>query len=358
MKFIHCADIHLGSKMSGLPTEKAKIRRAEILDTFVRLCDFAKKNEVTAVIIAGDMFDTQNVPKKIINSVLNAVLKADPVQFLYLAGNHDREIFDGVAELPDNFIILDENVGSIAFGNVLITGVNLNNVNSKVFYERLDLPEDKINIVVMHGQVAGYVNGDEKSEIISIPRLKGRNVDYLALGHYHSYSESAIDVRGKFVYSGCLEGRGFDETGDKGFVLLETDANGVYSSFVKFASRDICECEFNVDGFLDYISLRDSLIEKLTQKYNSKDIVKVTLVGEKEERLDIDEEDLLRKLSNIFFFVKIKDKTSLKIDVEALALDKSLRGEFIRGVLNSDMDNLRKSKVIMCGIKALKGEEY
>jgi len=199
MKFIHCADIHLGSKMSGLPTEKAKIRRAEILDTFVRLCDFAKKNEVTAVIIAGDMFDTQNVPKKIINSVLNAVLKADPVQFLYLAGNHDREIFDGVAELPDNFIILDENVGSIAFGNVLITGVNLNNVNSKVFYERLDLPEDKINIVVMHGQVAGYVNGDEKSEIISIPRLKGRNVDYLALGHYHSYSESAIDVRGKFV---------------------------------------------------------------------------------------------------------------------------------------------------------------
>ena len=125
MKFIHCADIHLGSKMSGLPTEKTKIRRAETLETFLRLCDFAKKNGVTAVIIAGDMFDTQNVPKKIISSVLNAVSKSDTVQFLYLAGNHDREIFESNVELPSNFLILDEKVGSIEFGNVLICGVNL-----------------------------------------------------------------------------------------------------------------------------------------------------------------------------------------------------------------------------------------
>ena len=38
MKFIHCADLHLDSKMEGLPTDKSKIRRDEVVATFERLC--------------------------------------------------------------------------------------------------------------------------------------------------------------------------------------------------------------------------------------------------------------------------------------------------------------------------------
>ena len=53
--------------------------------------------------------------------------------------------------------------------------------------------------------------------------FKDLNIDYLALGHIHSYKCHKLDKRGVYCYSGCLEGRGFDECGDKGFVLLETE---------------------------------------------------------------------------------------------------------------------------------------
>ena len=44
MRFIHCADLHLDSKMtSNLSREQAKERKMEILRTYSRMIDYAKK---------------------------------------------------------------------------------------------------------------------------------------------------------------------------------------------------------------------------------------------------------------------------------------------------------------------------
>ena len=52
-----------------------------------------------------------------------------------------------------------------------------------------------------------------------------------AIFEISSYSTGEIDERGKYAYSGCLEGRGFDETGDKGFVLIDVnDKKAEYNS--------------------------------------------------------------------------------------------------------------------------------
>ena len=82
MKFIHCADLHLDSKIDGLPSDKSKIRRDEILRTFECLCDYASVNSVSAVIIAGDMFDTARVTTKTRDRVFNAIKKNFNVDFL------------------------------------------------------------------------------------------------------------------------------------------------------------------------------------------------------------------------------------------------------------------------------------
>ena len=88
----------------------------------------------------------------------------------------------------------------------------------------------------MHGQVAGY-KSSEDAEVISIPRLKGKYIDYLALGHIHTFSKGQIDERGHYAYSGCLDGRGFDELESKGFVLLNCENGKVESEFIEFSSR-------------------------------------------------------------------------------------------------------------------------
>ena len=60
MKIIHCADIHLDSKMSAnLTKEKARERKTELLTTFQNMVAYGAEQGVAAIIIAGDLFDTK-----------------------------------------------------------------------------------------------------------------------------------------------------------------------------------------------------------------------------------------------------------------------------------------------------------
>ena len=55
MKIIHCADLHLDSKMTAnLSKDQARERKREILRTFTRMVEYASKNDVRVILIAGD----------------------------------------------------------------------------------------------------------------------------------------------------------------------------------------------------------------------------------------------------------------------------------------------------------------
>jgi hypothetical protein len=99
MKLIHCADIHLDSRMTAyLPPEKAKERRQEILGTFLRMIDYAAEHDVHHVLIAGDLFDDGNITALTRNAVISAIGAHPDIFFYYLRGNHDAE---GLQESAD-----------------------------------------------------------------------------------------------------------------------------------------------------------------------------------------------------------------------------------------------------------------
>ena len=56
--------------------------------------------------------------------------------------------------------------------------------------------------------------------------------------------EGKLDDRAKYRYSGCLDGRGFDECGVKGFYVLDTDTGA--DEFVPMSSRVIYEFKIDV----------------------------------------------------------------------------------------------------------------
>ena len=66
----------------------------------------------------------------------------------------------------------------------------------------------------------------------------------------HEYSSDRLDARGVYCYPGCLEGRGFDEAGEHGFVVLDIDeTSGSYDTyFVPFARRNIYVAQVDVTG--------------------------------------------------------------------------------------------------------------
>ena len=85
MKIIHCADLHLDSKMeTNLSKEKSKERKNEILITFERMVDYARQNGVEIIIIAGDMFDKKNITQKCKKTVKSAIYLNPEIDFIYL----------------------------------------------------------------------------------------------------------------------------------------------------------------------------------------------------------------------------------------------------------------------------------
>ncbi len=355
MRIIHTADLHLHSKIEGLPTEKAKIRREEVLRTFERLCAYAKENDVTAVILAGDVFDTSKNSEKVIARFFEAIANASPVDFIAFTGNHDDGLdFTSQKNLPNNFKVISDEWAYFNYQNVVISGIVMNNFNAKILYDSLSLEEDKVNIVALHGQVVNYV-GEPENDLIFLPKLKEKYIDYLALGHIHSYSKEKLDNRGYYAYSGCLEGRGFDETGEKGFILLEIDGKEIKTEFIPFAKRYLYTVEFDVTSKEHWFSTINEIVNSLS-KYDKDSLIKLVLIGEHGVGLEIDTEILTSRLNEEFFFAKVYDQTTLKVDLSDYINDKSVRGEFVRKVLSSNLSQEEKDAIVKIGLTALKGE--
>ena len=149
-------------------------------------------------------------------------------------GNHDcygpRSVYAGTA-WPDNVHI---------FSTVAVEGVELPGLNCVVHgaaftthqADRSPLmgfaaPRDgRIHLMALHGDV----EGKGRYGPIALEDIAASGLTYLALGHIHACSglQKAGDTY--WAYPGCPEGRGFDELGDKGVLVVTVDDGGAVSA--------------------------------------------------------------------------------------------------------------------------------
>ncbi len=249
MRFIHAADIHLGSKLSGkLPEAKSRIRKDELRASFSRLVEYAKQQEIKAILLSGDVFDDDAPNSKDVTYFYSVVDAHPGIDFYYLRGNHDRS--GALAEERPNLHRFGENWTSYELEpGVILTGIEFSQENSLSLYATLQLDPKAKNVVTLHGQVSSSTGPYE----INLPKLRDKHIDYLALGHVHKKEVGKLDLRGTYAYPGCLEGRGYDEIGEKGFFLVDTDLpfdkGGL--TFVPFASRAIRLLEVDISDCKD-----------------------------------------------------------------------------------------------------------
>ena len=364
MKILHCADLHLDSKMtanlSKLSKEKVKERKMEILRTFSRMVDYANKNNISVILIAGDLFDTHKVSAMVRNTVRDVIVQNPQIDFLYLKGNHDNDNFlEHLEEVPENLLFFGDKWTTYTYGNVTITGIELDNYNHVSAYETLVLNESKYNIVMMHGQLEDYTSKDE-IETICLDNLKDKYIDYLALGHIHKYRLEVLDNRGMYCYPGCLEGRGFDECGEKGFVVLDIDERmcTAKTEFVPIAFRTLHILPVDITGIQSTKEAGERIetaIKKL--EYSSKSLMNFILQGEIDVECELETDFLEEQFSDYFYFEKVSNEARLLVNYNAYEKDASLKGEFIRFVGASDLEEQEKANIIRTGILALQGEE-
>lgn len=349
MKILHCSDLHIDSPLTtNLPADKAKERKGELAASFGRLVDYAKKESVSAVIIAGDLFDGDTVSFSAREIFISALKSAQEMRFFICTGNHDGESFLRSLNLP-NVTVFGKEWKYFDLGGVTITGLSFCAYDNLL--SELSLDKNSLNIVALHG-VAALSGGGEN---INLNLLKNKNVNYLALGHYHDYNLYPLDKSGVYCYSGCLEGRGYDEKGEKGFVLLDI-AEKITPKFIPFSRRVIHSVETDISGCVSSADI-SGRVENAVIGIKSGDMAEVVLKGNVGRGVIKGLNYVAEQFKNRFYHFKLKDKSKLAIDKTALANEVSLAGEFTRLVLNADINQELADKIIYKGIMALRGEK-
>lgn len=358
MKIIHTADTHLGSALRGLSTEKAELRRAELLDGFRNLCSYARDNGVSAVLISGDLFDENKASRQLRAEVFSAMDAAAPVCFFYVSGNHDGGM-DITDDLPANLYTFSQNRTWQSYDlpeNITITGLDAKYLTPNS-YEELGLRYERFNIVMLHGEITrGDGSGREE---ISLSRIQNRGVDYLALGHIHQPMLQAerLDGRGRYRYCGCPEGRGYDECGKRGVFLLDIQNGRVENElFISFAKREICERSADVSACTSYYDI-ERVVQSALEGVRATDMVKVTLCGKHKAGLRKDISLLSARLNDAYFHAKVTDEAKAVVDYAAYENDLSERGEFVREVGRCALSEEERAEILDVGLKALAGED-
>ncbi len=359
MKLLHCGDFHLDAKMeTGLDPIRARERRAELLLSFSRVVEAAAEQGAQAILLAGDLFDTERVTEKTRRYVGDIIASHPSIQFLFVTGNHDRRVpplFEN-GEPPCNWHAFpSDGWDSISLGEgVVVSGTSAPDLPG-VFDCLPHTEPDAFHIVLLHGQI---VRGSEAGEDrIPLKRLAHQGIHYLALGHEHSFRCEPLDAHGCWAYAGCPEGRGFDECGEKGCILLDTcaaDDNKI--TFLPLAKRTLHHVSVALDhctGFGDVIAAIEAAISDIS----TDDMVKVVLTGMLPPEIPHDTVYLSQWLNDRFYFARVKDDCRLLVRPEDYLGDISLKGEFIRAVLASNLSDQQKQKTIACGLRALRGEE-
>lgn len=211
MKIIHTADIHLGSKMdSRYPRELVQKRKEELKNTFLRMVEYAQKNEVKVILLCGDLFDSDTPLKKEKDFFYSVVKDFSSIDFLYLKGNHDlKGGYDG--EKPENLYLFGNDWEYYFYDNVVIGGIEITSDNYMSFYSTLKII---LNIADDERDIERYDELQnelfEQEEILNkIKReydLLTKTVDYLNAADRIIKDKYVKPVRDIFVkYSNAIE---------------------------------------------------------------------------------------------------------------------------------------------------------
>ncbi|ASF48090.1 metallophosphoesterase family protein [Methylovulum psychrotolerans] len=231
MKFIHAADIHLDSPLTGLsayPDAPVEMLRTATRDAFTKLVSEAVEQQVDFMVIAGDLYDgtwkDHNTGIYFCKEMGRLKRAGIPVYLLF--GNHDAESeMTKKLQLPDNVFTFDARKPTTFQLEGLKVALHGRSFKDKETVENLasgyPAPVPGLfNIGVLHTALEGS-SAHANYAPCSLEELHAKGYQYWALGHVHEHQiwQGAATV----VFPGNLQGRHIRETGPRGAVLVTVE---------------------------------------------------------------------------------------------------------------------------------------
>lgn len=358
MRLLHCADLHLDAALTNhISIEHAKELQSELLLGFGRIVQDARDLGAEAVLISGDLFDSERVLHQSARYIYDTIRQASDISFFYLCGNHDPIGGPRLDRIPENLRIFsggwESESCALSGGRQVVISARTTGRRPDQIPEKPHLRKEDVNIVMLHGQLT---RGSTTEYGIDLRMLEEEPIAYLALGHLHSHQVGALRY-GTYCYPGCHMGRGFDECGEHGYELIEIDeATGeVTHLFRPLEARLFWELPVDLTDASGLLEVQRRCEEVLSEQgVRSKDYVKLILKGQVAETVDLMQLRFL--LKGLCEELRLRDESGMKTDWETLLAQPSLKGELARCLRDSDLSEDKQHKILALGLKVLRGE--
>ena len=209
MKFLHTADWQMGMKAESIGNKAAERVREARLNAAERVIQVAKKNEAEMILFAGDMFEDNAVDRSLVRQT-GEILKSFGKPVFIIPGNHDPLVPGSVWEHPiwkesENLHVI-QTAELMERENCILFPCPIKEKHStKNPMAWIDARQEKrkICIAIAHGNVENIPEAKELPISEDAPSRYG--LDYVALGHWHSYQTNEKKPSAKFRFTEGLQ---------------------------------------------------------------------------------------------------------------------------------------------------------
>ncbi|MCE5338868.1 MAG: DNA repair exonuclease [Methanomicrobiaceae archaeon] len=390
LKFVHTADLHLGSPLASRSVKEEAVASRLIRATFEgfeNIIELCIREDVDFLLISGDIYDSAD--REIYEQLtFRKYLKrlSDAGMPVYLAfGNHDP--LDGWAariDWPRNVHIMSGDEPECAFfkgrdgRETVIVGMSY---RTRETYDNLavQFPQKEkdwpFTIGMLHCTLdTGF--GHEPYSPCLVSDLVERGYDYWALGHIHKPGVIR-ESRPAIVYPGNPQGRDIGESGPRGCYLVSVDSK--YNAEIRFIETAPIlweEAEVSIEGIEMEGDLLERIHDTLTRirrnSHGTAVLCRLTLTGRGRVHAALVREGTVSQIIQSFrddevgkadfvLIERIVDRTEAPIDRERIAQRADIVGDVVQitdSILSNDEALLALQPMLAELFEGPKGREY
>lgn len=325
LRLLHTADVHLGARHADLG-ERAVAQRERQFAAFVAIADLAIAEKVDLVLIAGDLFDSNVQPRRSVERVVGQLkrLVEARIRIVIAPGTHD------VYDRASIYRAYDLAAMAGAVGSDLVTVLDPDHpdvhlkaldavVHGPCFATKraprsplagLDVTGDKRatwHIGLLHAAVAIPGQTDADEVVITTEEIAASQLDYLALGHWHSTSQGEAG-KTVYAYAGAPEPVAVDQD-RAGNVLLVT-IGGEGKKRVAIEERKVGRTSFErLELDAAGVGSQPDLVTALANRADPDLVLDVQLIGVRPDELDLDADEVEAELADRFLRLRVRDRS-------------------------------------------------
>ena len=319
IKILHSADWHLDSPILGRTPEQAALLRSSLLALPGKIAALCQAEQCQMMLLSGDLFDGPYTADSY--QAVRSALEEAAVPVFIAPGNHDpqgpnspwqRELW------PENvFIFQQPHMTGVAVPELdcWVFGAGFTGPDQDGLLEGFHAEDEKPLIGILHGDPT---QTDSPYNPITEQQVQSSGLSYLALGHIHK-GGSFRSGKTLCAWPGCPMGRGYDEQGEKG-VLIVTVGEEASTRFVPLDAPRFYDLE--APATADPVAALSALLPPV----GNTDFYRITLTGESEP-LD---PDVLTSRFPQFPNLMLRDRTVPPMDLWASAGEDTLEGVYFR----------------------------